>query len=417
MYKKIKLNDSIIQNAINKELNRQENHIELIASENFVSNDVLKATGSILTNKYAEGYPGKRYYDGTKYVDIVENFAIDRLKKLFNVNFANVQPHSGSSANAAAIAALIEPGEKILGMSLDAGGHLTHGYKINFSGKFYKTSFYGVDDNGKLNYNEILAIAKKEKPQLIICGASAYSRVIDFKEFKKIADEVGAKLLADIAHIAGLVATNLHPTPVGFADIITSTTHKTLRGARGGVIMTNSNEISKKIDRWVFPGYQGGPLLHSIAGKAVSFNEALQPEFKTYIKQVIENSKVFAEEFKKYGVPVISGGTDNHLFMIDVKTKFNITGKDASSILQEIGITVNKNSIPNDTESPLKTSGLRLGTPAMTTRGFKEKEFIKVAKIIIEALNSKRNKTVIEKLKEEVKIIMNEYNFKNTNSI
>ncbi len=396
-YKKISIDDKIIQEAINNEYNRQEKHIELIASENFVSNNVLKATGSILTNKYAEGYPGKRYYDGTEFVDVIETTAIERLKKIFKVKFANVQPHSGSSANAAAIASIIKPGEKILGMSLDAGGHLTHGYKINFSGQFYKTAFYGVNDEGFIDYDEVLKIAKKEKPQLIICGASAYSRIIDFKKFKKIADEVGAKLMADIAHIAGLVAADIHPSPVGYADIITSTTHKTLRGARGGVIITNDEEVAKKMNRWVFPGYQGGPLLHSIAGKAVAFGEALKPTFKTYIKQVVNNSKVFAKEFIKDNVPVISGGTDNHLFMIDVKTGFGITGKQASNILQELGITVNKNSIPNDTESPMVTSGLRLGTAAMTTRGFKEKDFIETAKIIIEALNQKKATKALEK--------------------
>ncbi len=403
MYKKINLEDKIIEEAINGELKRQQDHIELIASENYVSDDVMKATGSVLTNKYAEGYPGKRYYDGTKYVDIVENQAIERIKKLFKIKYANVQPHSGSSANSAAIAALIKPGEKILGMSLDAGGHLTHGYKINFSGEFYKSVSYGTDAKGFIDYDEVLKIAKEEKPQLIICGASAYSRIIDFKKFKDIADEVGAKLLADIAHIAGLIAVGLHPSPVGYADVITTTTHKTLRGARGGVIMTNNESLYKNINKWVFPGYQGGPLLHSIAGKAIAFHEALKPSFKEYQNQIVKNAKAFAEEFISMGVPVVSGGTENHLFIIDVKSGYQTTGKEASKILQTIGITINKNTIPNDTESPFITSGIRLGTPAMTSRNMQEKEFIKIAKIINEALSNQTNTTILEKLKEEVK--------------
>ncbi len=411
MYKKISLKDKEIQKAINDEFKRQENHIELIASENFVSEDVMKATGSILTNKYAEGYPGKRYYDGTEFVDIVETNALERLKKLFNAKFANVQPHSGSSANAAAIAAMIEPGDKILGMSLESGGHLTHGYKINFSGKFYRSVTYGVNSLGIIDYKNVLEIAKKEKPQLIICGASAYSRVIDFDKFKNIADEVGAFLMADIAHIAGIIAVGLHPSPIGVADIVTSTTHKTLRGARGGIIMTNDDKIAKKINRWVFPGYQGGPLLHSIAGKAVAFKEALEPGFKTYIEQVLSNCKVFAGEFLKFGVPVISGGTDNHLFMLDVKTGYNITGKAASSTLQKLGITINKNSIPNDQEPPFITSGIRLGTAAMTTRGFKEKDFIEVARIINLALNNSKNSEVLDSLKKDVFNLMQNHLF------
>ncbi len=402
MYKKIELEDKIIENAINKELERQQTHIELIASENYVSDDVMKATGSVLTNKYAEGYPGKRYYDGTEFVDIVENAAIDRLKELFGAKFANVQAHSGSSANAAAIAAVIKPGEKILGMSLDAGGHLTHGYKINFSGNFYETATYGVDSNGLIDYADVLEIAKKEKPQLIICGASAYSRIIDFNKFKEIADEVGAILMADIAHISGLVIAGLHPTPFGLADIITSTTHKTLRGARGGVIMTNNEEIAKKVNRWIFPGYQGGPLLHSIAGKAVAFGEALKPSFIEYQKQIIKNSQAFANWFIENGSPVISNGTDNHLFIVDVKTGYGITGKQASNILQKIGITINKNTIPNDTESPFVTSGIRLGTPAMTSRNLKEEDFIEIAKIIDLALKNPENNEVITDLENRV---------------
>lgn len=409
-YKKIELEDKEIEKAINKELERQNNHIELIASENFVSNEVLKATGSILTNKYGEGYPGKRYYDGCEHVDVIENIAIERLKKLFNVNFANVQPHSGSSANSAAIAALIEKGKKILGMKLEAGGHLTHGYNINFSGYFYESSFYSVDENGWLDYEEIAKIAREVKPDLIICGASAYSRIIDFKKFKEIADSVGAKLLADVAHIAGLIVAGLHVSPVGYADVITSTTHKTLRGARGGVIMCNDPTIAKKIDKWVFPGYQGGPLFHSIAGKAVAFGEALTKEFNEYQKEIVLNAKAFANSFQKFGVKIISGGTDNHLFTIDVKSSYGINGKIASETLQKINITVNKNTIPNDSESPFVTSGIRLGTPAMTTRGFKEKEFIELTRIINEALKNYNNEKILNSLINDVSNLLKEFN-------
>ncbi len=390
------IKDKEILRAIEGEQKRQDSHIELIASENFVSEDVLAVTGSILTNKYAEGYPGKRYYDGCEFIDQVETLAIDRLKQLFNVKHANVQPHSGSSANAAAIAALIEPGQKILGASLDAGGHLTHGYHINFSGKFYDSVTYGVDDNGIFDYENIMEIAMKEKPDLIICGYSAYSRTVEFKKFREIADACGAKLLADVAHIAGLIVVGEHETPVGYADVITSTTHKTLRGARGGVIMTNDDELAEKINKWIFPGYQGGPLMHSIAGKAVAFKEALEPEFKDYIQNVVKNSKAFANEFIKLGVPVVSGGTDNHLFTIDVMKGFGITGKDASSILQKNNITVNKNTIPNDTQSPFITSGVRLGTAAMTTKGFNEEDFVSLANLMHKALSNN------EDIKEEV---------------
>lgn len=410
-YKKIELQDKEIEKAINNELQRQNDHIELIASENFVSDEVLKATGSILTNKYGEGYPGKRYYDGCENVDIVENLAIERLKKLFNVNFANVQPHSGSSANAAAISALIEKGGKILGMKLEAGGHLTHGYSINFSGYFYESHFYSVDENGWLDYEEIARIAKEIKPDLIICGASAYSRIIDFKRFKEIADSVGAKLLADIAHIAGLIVAGLHPTPIGYADVITSTTHKTLRGARGGIIMCNDSNIAKKIDKWVFPGYQGGPLFHSIAGKAVAFGEALTKEFNEYQKRIILNAKAFANSFEKLGVKIISGGTDNHLFTIDVKSSYGINGKIASETLQKINITVNKNTIPNDTESPFVTSGIRLGTPAMTTRGFQIEEFVEISRIINRALTNYNNEKLLNDLKNDVLKLLEKFNF------
>ncbi len=396
MYSKINLKDEQIEEAINNELQRQKSHIELIASENYVSSDILKATGSILTNKYGEGYPGKRYYDGCQNIDDIENLAIDRLKKLFNAEFVNVQPHSGSSANAAAIAALVPKGSKILGMSLSSGGHLTHGYKINFSGYFYETYSYDVNKDGFLDYDEIMKIAKEIKPDLIICGASAYSRIIDFKKFKEIADFVGAKLMADIAHIAGAVATKLHPTPFGYADVITSTTHKTLRGARGGIIMTNDSSIAQKVNSWIFPGYQGGPLFHSIAGKAIAFQEALDPNFIVYQKQILSNSIAFADEFLKLGGKIISGGTDNHLFTIDVKSTYHLTGKKASDLLQSVNITVNKNTIPQETESPQVTSGIRVGTPAMTTRGLRETDFRSLANMIHNIL-SKPEDEIIKK--------------------
>lgn len=381
------MKDKQVENWINLEAKRQETHIELIASENFVSQDVLDATGSILTNKYAEGYPGRRYYDGCEFVDGIEQLAIDRLKKLFGVKFANVQPHSGSQANAAAVSALVAPGEKIMGMSLDSGGHLTHGYKISFSGKFFKSCTYEVNDKGLIDFKEVERIALAEKPKLIICGYSAYSRTVDFKKFRAIADKVGAYLMADIAHIAGLVAVGEHPSPVKYAHIITSTTHKTLRGARGGIIMTNDEEIAKKVDRWVFPGFQGGPLMHVIAGKAVAFGEALKPSFKTYIKQVVKNSKAFADEFIKLGVPVVSGGTDNHLFTIDVQKGYGISGKEASTILAANNITVNKNTVPRDPLGPTVASGVRLGTAAMTTKGFKEKDFKALAQLMHKVLS------------------------------
>ena len=380
--------DKEIKNIIQNESKRQVEHIELIASENYVSQDVLEATGSILTNKYAEGYPNKRYYDGCEFVDQIETLAQNRLKKLFNVKYVNVQPHSGSNANSAAIAALINPGDKIMGASLSSGGHLTHGYPISFSGTFYKFVNYDVNENGFFDYEDIRKIALKEKPKLIICGYSAYSRIVDFKKFRQIANEVNAFLLADIAHIAGLIASDLHPSPVELADLITSTTHKTLRGARGGIIMTNNEKLFKKANRWIFPGYQGGPLMHSIAGKAVAFGEALKPSFKVYSKRVIKNAKAFANEFIKNNVPVVSNGTDNHLFTINVKQGMNITGKKASSILQKNNITVNKNTVPHDSESPFVTSGIRLGTAAMTTRNFKEKDFQNLAQLIIKVLKN-----------------------------
>ena len=395
--------DLELYNLIKKEETRQEEHIELIASENFVSKAVLEAQGSILTNKYAEGYPGKRYYGGCEFIDKIEDLARERLKKLFNVNYVNVQPHSGSQANMAAIRSLIPHGDKILGMSLDAGGHLTHGYKLSFSGQDYQSFTYGVNpETGCIDYEEVLRIAKEVKPNLIICGASAYPREIDFKKFKEIADEVGAYLMADIAHIAGLIATNYHNSPIPYADVITSTTHKTLRGPRGGIIMTNNEEIAKRIDKTLFPGCQGGPLEHIIAAKAVAFKEDLEPSYKEYIGQVIKNAKAMANEFIKLGYKVISNGTDNHLFLVDVKTSKGLTGKEVEDLLGKISITLNKNSIPNDEEKPMYTSGIRIGTPAMTTKGYKEEDFIKVADIIDKAITNKDNEEVLTLLKKEV---------------
>lgn len=371
MYQKITLADKVIQDAINSELKRQEDHVELIASENFVSEDVLKAQGSILTNKYGEGYPNARYYGGCENVDIIEQTAINRLKELFGVEYANVQPYSGSTANAAAIAAVAPSGGKIMGLSLNCGGHLTHGYKISFSGIFYDSISYDLNPEGFLDYDAIERLAMQEKPDLIICGYSAYSRTIDFKRFKEIADKVGAKLMADIAHIAGLIVAGVHPSPVGYADIITSTTHKTLRGGRGGIIMTNDPEIAKKVNRWVFPGYQGGPLFHAIAGKAVAFYEALQPQFKTYAQNIVKNTQTMAQKFKYLGAKIISGGSDNHLFMIDVFETYGINGLQAETLLHKLNITLNKNSIPFDKLNPRLGSGIRIGTAAMTSRDFK----------------------------------------------
>lgn len=399
----LKEEDREIFDLIELEHKRQNEHIELIASENFVSKAVLEAQGSILTNKYAEGYPSKRYYGGCEFIDKIEDLARERLKKLFNVKYVNVQAHSGSSANMAAIRSLINHGDKILGMSLDAGGHLTHGYKLSFSGQDYQSFTYGVnEETGRIDYEEVRKIALEIKPNLIICGASAYPREIDFKKFKEIADECGAYLMADIAHIAGLIATGLHNSPVGYADVITSTTHKTLRGPRGGIIMCNDEELAKKIDRTLFPGCQGGPLEHIIAAKAVAFKEDLEPSYKVYMENVVKNAKSLADEFVKLGYKVISGGTDNHLLLIDVKTSKGVTGKEVEDLLQKVNITVNKNSIPGDKERPAYTSGIRLGTPAMTTKGYSEEDFRHVAHIIDEAINNKKNDDYLLKLKEEV---------------
>ncbi len=398
--------DARIENIINKELDRQRNNIELIASENFVSKDILTLQGSILTNKYAEGYPGKRYYGGCENVDEVENLAIEYVCKLFGAKYANVQPHSGSSANMAVYKALLNPGDKIMGLDLDQGGHLTHGYKVSFSGKEYVSVSYGLNkDTEMLDYDEIEKLALVEKPKLIVAGASAYSRIIDFKRFRSIADKVGAYLMVDMAHIAGLVAAGIHPSPVPYADVVTSTTHKTLRGPRGGFILTNNEEIIKKINKAVFPGIQGGPLMHVIAAKAECFYEALDPSFKEYQKNVVKNIKAMANKFIENGYHVVSGGTDNHLILLDV-SKLNITGKDAEDILSKINITVNKNKIPNDNLGANEASGIRIGSAAMTTRGLNESDFIEIADIIIKALEGIES---IERLKERVNGITKKY--------
>lgn len=402
--------DKKIYKIIEKEKRRQQNNIELIASENFVSEDVLKAQGSILTNKYAEGYPKKRYYGGCDFVDEVEQLAIDRLKKLFGAKYANVQPHSGTQANMAVYKTLLNIGDKVMGLNLSHGGHLTHGHPLNFSGNEYKIIEYNVDkDTGMIDYDQLKELAIKEKPKMIIAGASAYPRTIDFKKFREITDACGAYLMVDMAHIAGLIAAKLHPNPIEYADVVTSTTHKTLRGPRGGIILTNNPEIAQKIDKIIFPGIQGGPLMHVIAAKAVAFYEASQPSFVKYQEQVIKNAKVLAETLTNEGFKIISGETDTHLLLVDVKNSLNITGKEAEQILDKINITCNKNTIPFDTESPLKASGIRLGTPAMTTRGFKEKEFIKVGKIIAQALKNKNNKAILNKLKKEVQMLVKKF--------
>lgn len=397
--------DKLIEKSVKKELKRQQNNIELIASENFVSKDILKLQGSVLTNKYAEGYPNKRYYGGCEFVDEVEELAIEYAKKLFNAKYVNVQPHSGSSANMAVYKALLNVGDKVMGMNLSHGGHLTHGHPINFSGLEYDIVSYNVDLNTEmLNYDDIERLALKEKPKMIIAGASAYSRTIDFKRFRQIADKCGAYLMVDMAHIAGLVATNYHESPILYADVVTTTTHKTLRGPRGGMILTNNEDIAKKINKIIFPGIQGGPLMHVIAAKAQCFYEALQPEFKTYIKNVIENAKELSNTLIKEGFKIISGGTDNHLMLVDVKS-IGVTGKEAEKILEKINITCNKNTIPNETQSASVTSGIRLGTPAMTTRGFTKKDFKEVGLIISEALKNKDNEEVLSKLKDRVKAL------------
>ena len=394
--------DKVLKDALEKEKNRQRNNIELIASENYVSKDILVLQGSILTNKYAEGYPGKRYYGGCEYIDIFESQAQKYLKELFGCKYANVQPHSGSSANMAVYRALLKPGDKVMGMSLANGGHLTHGHKMSFSGQDYEIVSYDVDADGFINYEEVEKLALKEKPKMIIAGASAYSRIIDFKKFKEIADKCGAYLMVDMAHIAGLVAAGLHPNPMPYADVVTSTTHKTLRGPRGGIIMTNSAELAKKIDKMVFPGIQGGPLMHVIAAKAQCFYEALQPEFKEYARKVIKNTKVLADTLKKEGFEIVSGGTDNHLFLLNVKSGSDLTGKAAEELLDKVNITVNKNMIPNDLEKPFITSGIRLGAAAMTTRGLGEEDFITIGHLIAKTLKKYQNQEMLEEIKKEI---------------
>ena len=389
--------------AIHQEEKRQQNTIELIASENIVSDAVREAQGSVLTNEYAEGYPGRRYYGGCQYIDKVEQLAIDYAKKLFNAKFANVQPHSGSQANMAVYQALLKPGDTILGMGMDAGGHLTHGAKVNFSGKEYHSYSYGLNvKTEELDFDQIRETALKVKPKLIVAGASAYSRIIDWQKFREIADEVGAYLMVDMAHIAGLVATGQHPSPIPVADVVTTTTHKTLRGPRGGMILSNNLKIGKKINSALFPGIQGGPLEHVIAGKAQAFYEDLQPQFTDYIKQVIKNAKAMAETFAQSdNIRVVSGGTDNHLMIIDI-TDTGLTGKDAQNLLDSVNITTNKESIPGDKRSPFVTSGLRIGTPAITSRGFNEEDTKKTASLIIEILSDPKNEKVIEHVKDEV---------------
>ena len=397
-FQNLQKNDPEVLKAIELEISRQRNKIELIASENFVSKQVMEAMGSQLTNKYAEGYPAKRYYGGCEYVDIVENLARDRLKKLFNAEHANVQPHSGSNANLGVYFAVLKPGDKVLGMNLSQGGHLTHGSPVNISGTYFNFVPYGVDKKTeRIDYDQLREIALKERPKLIVAGASAYPRIIDFKKFKEISDEIGAYLMVDMAHIAGLVAAGLHPSPVPYADFVTTTTHKTLRGPRGGAILCKE-KYAKIIDKAIFPGIQGGPLMHVIAAKAVSVGEALKDDFKDYQKQIIKNAKVLSEELLNKGFRLVSGGTDNHLILIDVRSK-GLTGKKAEAMLDEIGITANKNTIPFDPESPFVTSGVRIGTPAVTTRGMKEEDMKEIAEIMNLALDERNDRG---ELKERV---------------
>ena len=398
--------DSEIAQAITDEMERQNSHIELIASENWVSKAVMAAMGSPLTNKYAEGYPGKRYYGGCQCVDVVENLARDRAKELFGCEYANVQPHSGAQANMAVFFAMLNPGDKILGMNLDHGGHLTHGSPVNMSGKYFETSFYGVNDEGVIDYEKVREIALAEKPKLIVAGASAYARIIDFAKFREIADEVGAYLMVDMAHIAGLVAAGLHPSPIPYADVVTTTTHKTLRGPRGGMILCNQEAAEKfNFNKAVFPGIQGGPLEHVIAGKAVCFKEALQPEFKEYQKQILANAQALANGLMKRGVNIVSGGTDNHLMLVDLSQE-DVTGKELEKRLDMAHITCNKNTIPNDPRSPFVTSGVRLGTPAVTTRGMKEEDMEVIAEAIVLVLKDEAN---IEKSKGLVEELTRKY--------
>ena len=405
----LKTVDPEIQKAIDQELSRQREKLEMIASENIVSKAVMQAQGSVLTNKYAEGYPGKRYYGGCEYVDVVEQLAIDRAKKLFGAEYANVQPHSGAQANTAVYFALLQPGDTILGMNLTDGGHLTHGSPVNISGKYFKIIPYGVDkETERIDYDELERLAKEHQPKLIVGGASAYSRVIDFERMAQIAKSVGAYLMIDMAHIAGLVAAGLHPSPVPYADVVTTTTHKTLRGPRGGLILCRDAEFGKQFNKAIFPGIQGGPLMHVIAAKAVAFKEALSDEFKVYQQQVLDNAKALADELVKKGFRIVSSGTDNHLMLVDLRSK-NITGKEAQFLLDEIGITANRNTIPFEPLSPFVTSGIRLGTPALTTRGLKEEDIREVADIIADVIENREDSAVIETAKAKVQAICKKF--------
>ncbi|MCI9440272.1 MAG: serine hydroxymethyltransferase [Ruminococcus sp.] len=405
-FEEIRKTDAEVADAIQAEMDRQNSHIELIASENWVSKAVMAAMGSPLTNKYAEGYPGKRYYGGCQCVDVVEDLARERAKKLFGCEYANVQPHSGAQANMAAMFAMLEPGDKIMGMNLDHGGHLTHGSPVNLSGKYFDVTFYGVNDTGVIDYDNVLEIARECEPKLIVAGASAYARTIDFKRFREIADEVGAYLMVDIAHIAGLVATGLHPSPIPYAHVTTTTTHKTLRGPRGGMILS-SEEMNQKFNfnKAVFPGIQGGPLMHVIAAKAVCFEEALQPEYKAYMEQVVKNAKALCKALQARGIKIVSGDTDNHLMLVDLTEK-NISGKELEKRLDDAHITANKNTIPNDPRSPFVTSGVRLGTPAVTTRGMVEEDMEKIAEIITLVIESEDH---VEKAKVMVAELAEKY--------
>ena len=409
LLKNLDVVDTEIQEAINKELSRQRDKLEMIASENIVSKAVMQAQGSVLTNKYAEGYPGKRYYGGCEYVDVVEQLAIDRAKKLFGAEYANVQPHSGAQANTAVYFALLQPGDTILGMNLTDGGHLTHGSPVNISGKYFKIIPYGVDkETERIDYDELERLAKEHQPKLIVGGASAYSRVIDFERMAQIAKSVGAYFMVDMAHIAGLVAAGLHPSPVPYADVVTTTTHKTLRGPRGGLILCRDAEFGKQFNKAIFPGIQGGPLMHVVAAKAVAFKEALSDEFKVYQQQVLDNAKALSDELVKKGFRIVSGGTDNHLMLVDLRSK-NITGKEAQFLLDEIGITANRNTIPFEPLSPFVTSGIRLGTPALTTRGLKEEDIREVADIIADVIENREDSAVIEAAKAKVQAICKKF--------
>ena len=406
----IKDYDKDLWNSFEKEANRQEDHIELIASENYASNRILEAQGSLLTNKYAEGYPSKRYYGGCEFVDIAEEIAIERAKELFKADYANVQPHSGSSANAAAFLALLEPNDTILGMSLDHGGHLTHGAKVNFSGKNYKSVQYGLHpDTHEIDYEEVRNLAKEHKPKLIIAGFSAYSGIIDWKKFREISDEVGAYFLVDMAHISGLVATGHYPSPVPYADVVTSTTHKTLRGPRSGIILAKQNEtLQKKLNSAVFPGSQGGPLMHVIAAKAICFKEAMEPAFQNYMQQVVDNAKTMCDVIMSRGVDVVTGSTHNHIVLVDLRNK-DITGKDLERALGNVNITVNKNAVPNDPRSPFVTSGVRLGTPAVTTRGFKTDETIQLSHWICDVIENIEDEGTLLEIKNKVIKLTKDY--------